>query len=871
MSPAEEKALLQQGIAAARSGDKAAARARFRELTGKNFDNELAWLWLASVADTPAHAMACLRRVLQINAGNDKARAALFRLLMEKGIEAARVSDKASGYALFLEASTLDATNELVWTWLASTAPAPRQALAALRRVLALNPSHDQAGRAFKKLIAQQSIELAQAGDPGARDLLTEATQADPQNETLWLWLARCVPPGEAVALYERVLELNPTHEAALSALRQLRPEPVVAAPDPLPTFPAPSSSFFDADPESEPEDDMEPDLDGAGSMMSARQSLMASAPSIYDAEMSSSDGSTIMAGQSAPMMEHAASAVMPVEEDLSPTTASVVSISAARNRRPRTSHAIDLSAIDLEPIDTGLSPVSDPHAMNGVGEPVVMGTSPPAPAPEEALVYQSADITAVWGAGTAAHANGAEPIVNEPVQYETNSDYSYSTETPAYTADASYSPEGYATEPAYAEGVAVAESESEPVSDLGDTGYQADVDSYVAASEQTYADSAIQAVPDTFVSEAPRHAVAPHGSVLGLAGSSIAADPAIESDPLTVTAEIAMLAGSDAVGAAASGSDVPDAVAAAEIAVPVPPVVAANLPIAWHCPICLSGAPEGAVRCPTCGSVVTLDDPDLLLQTDEVDRRHVLQVVARLKNRAAGSEVFDHQFTLGLAYINVNRITEGLGHLRMASQLRPRDTTLKAQIDALERRAAHGAKKAAKAKLPLAAAPVNGHASKAPAPMVDLPLAPRSDEPTETGATGADLSTSGSNESRRIILVVDDSPTIQKVVSVTLEAHGHEVVTASDGMEALSKLRTLKPDLVLLDITMPHMDGYQLCRILRSNDLTRQVPIVMLSGKDGLFDKMRGRMAGAASYITKPFAPSALPPLVEKYCKRVG
>jgi CheY-like chemotaxis protein len=125
-------------------------------------------------------------------------------------------------------------------------------------------------------------------------------------------------------------------------------------------------------------------------------------------------------------------------------------------------------------------------------------------------------------------------------------------------------------------------------------------------------------------------------------------------------------------------------------------------------------------------------------------------------------------------------------------------------------------------------------------------------------------------NGSRRLILVVDDSPTIQKVVSVTLEAHGHEVVSASDSMEALSKLRTIRPDLVLLDITMPHMDGYQLCRILRANDLTRQVPIVMLSG-NGLFDKMRGRMAGAATYITKPFAPSALPPLIDKYSKRAS
>jgi twitching motility two-component system response regulator PilG len=251
-----------------------------------------------------------------------------------------------------------------------------------------------------------------------------------------------------------------------------------------------------------------------------------------------------------------------------------------------------------------------------------------------------------------------------------------------------------------------------------------------------------------------------------------------------------------------------------------------------------------------------------------------VLQVVARLKSRkvSGGRQQFDHHFTLGLAFVNAGRTTEGLQQLRAASALRKNDGELKAQIDTLERRAAQRAKSAS-AK-PVAAPPapvtkVNGTATKTPEPRVDLPAAPApaAEDGGESGSTTYH-GTNG-NGSRRIILVVDDSPTIQKVVSVTLEAHGHEVVTASDGMEALAKLRTLRPDLVLLDITMPHMDGYQLCRILRSNELTKQVPIVMLSGKDGLFDKMRGRMAGAATYITKPFAPSALPPLVEKYCKR--
>ncbi|TMD31398.1 MAG: response regulator [Chloroflexi bacterium] len=118
-----------------------------------------------------------------------------------------------------------------------------------------------------------------------------------------------------------------------------------------------------------------------------------------------------------------------------------------------------------------------------------------------------------------------------------------------------------------------------------------------------------------------------------------------------------------------------------------------------------------------------------------------------------------------------------------------------------------------------------------------------------------------------RVVMVVDDSPTIRKAVSVGLEAEGYHVVTAVDGLDALRKLDDVRPDLILLDITMPGMDGYKLCRTVRSRSKTKAVPVVMLSGKDGFFDKVRGKMAGCTDYITKPFATKALLDTVAQHC----
>ena len=118
---------------------------------------------------------------------------------------------------------------------------------------------------------------------------------------------------------------------------------------------------------------------------------------------------------------------------------------------------------------------------------------------------------------------------------------------------------------------------------------------------------------------------------------------------------------------------------------------------------------------------------------------------------------------------------------------------------------------------------------------------------------------------------MVDDSPTVCKLVCITLEKRGYRVVTASNGLEALARINDGLPDLILLDITMPRMDGYQLCKIIRGNRGTKCIPVVMLTGKDGFIDRVRGRMAGSTDYITKPFDPDTLLRVVEKHSNHLS
>jgi len=108
-------------------------------------------------------------------------------------------------------------------------------------------------------------------------------------------------------------------------------------------------------------------------------------------------------------------------------------------------------------------------------------------------------------------------------------------------------------------------------------------------------------------------------------------------------------------------------------------------------------------------------------------------------------------------------------------------------------------------------------------------------------------------------VLVIDDSKTIRRSAENLLTKEGFDVITATDGFDALAKIADSRPEIIFVDIMMPRLDGYQTCALIKNNSEFKTTPVVMLSSKDGLFDKAKGRIVGSDQYITKPFSKEEL------------
>ena len=115
-------------------------------------------------------------------------------------------------------------------------------------------------------------------------------------------------------------------------------------------------------------------------------------------------------------------------------------------------------------------------------------------------------------------------------------------------------------------------------------------------------------------------------------------------------------------------------------------------------------------------------------------------------------------------------------------------------------------------------------------------------------------------------VMVIDDSKTIRRTAETLLKREGCEVVTATDGFEALAKIADQQPQIIFVDIMMPRLDGYQTCALIKNNQVFKSTPVIMLSSKDSLFDKARGRIVGSEQYLTKPFTREELLGAIRTY-----
>jgi CheY-like chemotaxis protein len=220
-----------------------------------------------------------------------------------------------------------------------------------------------------------------------------------------------------------------------------------------------------------------------------------------------------------------------------------------------------------------------------------------------------------------------------------------------------------------------------------------------------------------------------------------------------------------------------------------------------WTCPLCEVHVVGSPDRCQNCGA---LQDPtalDAIATNDRIDETILLRTIARWRSVEQHHFTAEGQLILGLAYLNLHRSADAIPYLRQAIKLAP-DVGLKETVRVLEQ--------------------------------------------------------------RKTLLIVDDSSTVRRFVSIIAERKGWRATAAADGEEALKWLQNSTPDLMLLDVVMPGLSGYQVCQAVRKMGKKSDLPVVLFSG--GFLDRIKGKLSGVTDYLSKPFEAETLVKLLSRY-----
>ncbi len=252
------------------------------------------------------------------------------------------------------------------------------------------------------------------------------------------------------------------------------------------------------------------------------------------------------------------------------------------------------------------------------------------------------------------------------------------------------------------------------------------------------------------------------------------------------------------------------------------------------RCPFCYAPIAIKATRCHFCGSSLTINAEILSTIGEKTDRKELRAALARFDNVLSRELNTPVLFYAALACLHLHDFNAALEYLEHIPQLGGQEKDpYKVAVERI----------------------ITFIASKQ---IIEEPPETTEKKTTPLAASEA--------LGQKKVLVVEDSPTTRKVIKMTLQNHNFIVIEAEDGVEALTKINDEHPDLILLDVMLPKLDGYGILSVLKQNSKLKDVPVIMLTSKDGLKDRIKGRFSSASAYLTKPFKPEVLLKKVNQY-----
>lgn len=743
--------------------------------------------------------------------------------MLREGIEAAQSGKSGEARNLLLRVTEVEPKNEKAWLWLASISEYPEELLVFLNNVLKINPENERAlewAKATKSLLSKTFVQrgIDAANEPGdfAKQCFMQAIGHDEGNEMAWLWLASVsTSEDEKSAHLQKVLGINPENETAKNLLDSMQKNKCDAMFQKAMSFAVEGENaqaldaleeYFVASSEKENALVLKSFL--VGSFAEKLKCFEAILEVNQENDLAQRNAAYLRTMMQKPEVDASATEVFATEK----TVAEMPEEEVTETVNERFFASEEYHFAEETQAETPMPELEVPQ-YEAVQE-------------EEFSLANEAEIEAEY----AEMEDRFEEMPAPEMQFAAAEETEVTEENAEMSAD--YSDESVQEEKSYAfyeqqeEAVDYFASQSfsanieeNPVAD-----YNRETESFENVQELTQAYEFAQTeeakeeineaapeseTPDVYEMEASETVAENNFANFYESAENSPAQPEMELSETMMNfngaeTEVEEVEQTKATNYYGEENSLESKVE----------MVA--------CGFCNASNDANSLVCFSCRAILTLADLEMILANQESDKEiignAIFQMEAERENRELNA---DELKQIALGYLNIGNLPKGLNYLNEAVKMNPDDFVLSGQINSLKIR------------------------------QSEIEKQKDAHEGMPKNLT---------------ILVVDDSATVRKLISGKLEKTGHAVVSAIDGVDALEKIKDIVPDLVLLDINMPRMDGYQVCKMIRSNDATKDVPVVMISGKDGFFDKVRGRMAGTTGYITKPFGPETLMKTVETY-----